>query len=80
MITPKPPPLAVVEACAILVREGKILIVQRGRGGLWEQFWEFPTIHVEGVDPAGRIVRRAGRPGRGGQAIDGHGRSRQARW
>jgi A/G-specific adenine glycosylase len=54
VITPKPPPLAVSEACAIVVREGKILIVQRGRGGLWEQFWEFPTIHLEGADPGGR--------------------------
>ena len=33
---------------------GRVLIVQRGRGGLWEQFWEFPTVHLEGVDPAGR--------------------------
>ena len=54
VITPKPPPLAVAEACAIVVRGGKILIVQRGRGGLWEQFWEFPTVHLNGVDPAGR--------------------------
>jgi A/G-specific adenine glycosylase len=54
VLAPKPPPLTVVEACAIIVQEGKILIVQRGRGGLWEQFWEFPTIHLEGVDPAGR--------------------------
>jgi A/G-specific adenine glycosylase len=54
VMTPKPPPLAVIEACAIVVREGLVLIVQRGRGGLWEQFWEFPTIHLEGVDPAGR--------------------------
>jgi A/G-specific adenine glycosylase len=54
VMTPKPPPLAVTEACAIVVREGKILIVQRGRGGLWEQFWEFPTIHLEGADPGGR--------------------------
>ncbi len=54
VITPKPPPLSVIEACAIVMREGKILIVQRGRGGLWEQFWEFPTVHLEGVDPAGR--------------------------
>jgi A/G-specific adenine glycosylase len=52
--TPKPPPQSVTEACAIVVREGKILIVQRGRGGLWEQFWEFPTVHLEGVNPAGR--------------------------
>jgi A/G-specific adenine glycosylase len=54
VMTPKPPPLAVTEACAIVVREGSVLIVQRGRGGLWEQFWEFPTVHLEGVDPAGR--------------------------
>ena len=54
VMAPKPRPLAVVEACAVVVQEGKILIVQRGRGGLWEQFWEFPTIHLEGADPAGR--------------------------
>ena len=54
VMTQKPPPLAVSEACAIVAREGKILIVQRGRGGLWEQFWEFPTIHLDGADPGGR--------------------------
>jgi A/G-specific adenine glycosylase len=54
VITPKPPPLAVAEASAIVVREGRVLIVQRGLGGLWERFWEFPTIHLEGADPAGR--------------------------
>jgi len=54
VMTPKPPPLAVTEASAIVVREGQILIVQRGLGSLWEQFWEFPTIHLEGADPAGR--------------------------
>ncbi len=53
-MTPKPPPLAVTEASAIVVRDGQVLIVQRGLGGLWEQFWEFPTIHLEGADPAGR--------------------------
>ena len=52
--TPKPPPLTVVEACALVAREGRILIVQRGPGQLWEHFWEFPTIHLEGADPAGR--------------------------
>jgi len=54
VMTAKPPPLAVTEACAIVVSASRVLIVQRGRGGLWEQFWEFPTIHLEGVDPAGR--------------------------
>ena len=52
--TPKPPPLEVVEACGLVAREGRILIVQRGPGRLWEHFWEFPTIHISGVDPAGR--------------------------
>ena len=53
-MTTKPAPLGVTEACAIVVREAKVLIVQRGRGGLWADFWEFPTVHLEGVDPAGR--------------------------
>src|SRR5262249_6507464 len=47
-VTPKPPPLAVTEACAVVVRQGRVLIVQRGLGRLWEQFWEFPTIHQAG--------------------------------
>ena len=54
--TPKPAPAAVTEACAIVVRNGQVLIVQRGLGGLWEQFWEFPTVHLAGVDPAGRFA------------------------
>jgi A/G-specific adenine glycosylase len=54
LVTPKPPPLPVTEACGIVVKGGQILIVQRGQGGLWEQFWEFPTIHLDGADPAGR--------------------------
>jgi A/G-specific adenine glycosylase len=52
--TPKPPPLLVTEACALVARHGRWLIVQRGPGGLWEHFWEFPTIHCSGVDPGGR--------------------------
>lgn len=52
--TPKPPPLEVTEACGLVARGGRVLIVQRGAGRLWEHFWEFPTIHLSGVDPAGR--------------------------
>src|SRR5262249_55796601 len=52
--TPKPPPTAVSEACAVVHRRGRLLIVQRGPGRLWERFWEFPTIHRAGPDPAGR--------------------------
>lgn len=51
---PKPPPLAVAEACALAFRNGRVLIVQRGPGGLWDGFWEFPTIHLNGADPGCR--------------------------
>ena len=54
VVTPKPPPLAVTEACAVVVRDGCVLMVQRGEGGLWSKFWEFPTINLAGGDPAGR--------------------------
>ena len=52
--SPKPAPLAVTEACGLVERSGRFLIVQRGPGGLWEGLWEFPTIHRSGADPAGR--------------------------
>ncbi len=52
---PKAPPLSVVEACALVNRpDGRILVVRRSPGGLWGGFWEFPTIHLEGADPASR--------------------------
>ncbi len=54
VVASKPPPLAVSEACALVVRRGRLLIVQRGPGGLWDGFWEFPTVHLAGADPAGR--------------------------
>ena len=55
---------------------GGVLIVRRGPGGLWEGFWEFPTVHLAGPDPAGRsfgepvdlaegVRRLTGRLGRG---------------
>lgn len=53
-MTPRPAPTEVRETCAVVTRDDRYLIVQRGRGGLWEEFWEFPTIHREGPDPAGR--------------------------
>lgn len=58
-VTPRPEPLIVREACALAVRDGCVLVVQRGKGGLWESFWEFPTIHLEGVDPGGRSFGEA---------------------
>ena len=54
MIEAKPPSLRVVEHCALVEREGKFLVVRRGPDRLWEGFWEFPTVHQSGVDPAGR--------------------------
>ena len=66
----------------LVVRGGRLLIVQRGPGGLWEGFWEFPTIHRSGADPAGRSLRRAGRPGRGRPPPDRrprHGSGRSSR-
>ncbi|HEV3166383.1 MAG TPA: A/G-specific adenine glycosylase [Isosphaeraceae bacterium] len=50
----KEPPLAVIEACALVVRQGRLLIVRRTADGLWGGFWEFPTVHLGGADPAGR--------------------------
>ncbi len=54
LVSPRPRPLAVTEACALVVRDGSVLLVQRNDGGLWSKFWEFPTINLEGADPAGR--------------------------
>ncbi len=56
----KSPPLFVTEVCVILVRKERVLIVQRGVGGLWEQFWEFPTLHVDGPNPAARPIASDG--------------------
>jgi A/G-specific adenine glycosylase len=65
--TPKAPPLAVTEAAVVLVRDRRVLILERGPGGLWDRFWEFPTVHLEGVNPAGRT---SGRPGDFQDAIE----------
>ena len=54
VVAPRPRPLAVTEACALVMREGAVLVVQRNDAGLWARFWEFPTINLGGADPAGR--------------------------
>jgi A/G-specific adenine glycosylase len=54
VVSARPKPLAVVEACALVGNKGRLLIVKRAQGRLWEGFWEFPTIHISGADPAGR--------------------------
>ena len=47
-------PQEVFEATFLVERDGRFLIVRRGPGRLWEGFWEFPTLHVSGPNPAGR--------------------------
>ncbi|WP_337175591.1 NUDIX domain-containing protein [Paludisphaera sp.] len=44
----------VAEACAVVVDAGRVLMVRRAGPGLWAGFWEFPTVHLVGPDPAGR--------------------------
>ncbi|QEH35403.1 putative A/G-specific adenine glycosylase YfhQ [Aquisphaera giovannonii] len=51
---PRKPPLAVAEACVLAEKKGELLVVRRRESGLWAGFWEFPTVHLEGADPAGR--------------------------
>lgn len=52
----KPAPKEVAEACALIRRDDRYLILKRGAGRLWEHFWEFPTLHMAGADPAGRSL------------------------
>lgn len=55
--TIKPKLHDVVEACAVVHDDrGRVLLVRRGPGRLWEGFWEYPTILMAGVDPAGRSL------------------------
>jgi A/G-specific adenine glycosylase len=56
----KAAPKLVTEAGLLVRREGKFLIVKRGKGRLWEDFWEFPTVHLTGPDPAGRGIANPG--------------------
>jgi A/G-specific adenine glycosylase len=50
-------PAEVREACVVVERGGRFLVGRRGEGGLWAGFWEFPTAHVGGADPAARRGR-----------------------
>ena len=55
IMTPKAPPTMVVEAAALVERGGRTLVVKRPERGLWPGFWEFPTIHAAGANPALRL-------------------------
>ena len=54
LVALKPAPLEVSEACVAVVDSGRVLVVKRGPGVLWEGFWELPTVHLAGPDPARR--------------------------
>ena len=54
VVTPRAAPREVFEACAAVFDGSDLLMVRRGPGGLWADFWELPTVHVAGPDPAGR--------------------------
>ena len=58
VVAAKLPPKLSTEACAIVERDGRRLFVRRGPGRLWESFWEFPTVHVAGADPAARSFEK----------------------
>ncbi len=54
-IAPRAEPTPGAEECAIVIdAQSRVLLIKRRSGGLWDGFWEFPTIHVSGADPAGR--------------------------
>jgi A/G-specific adenine glycosylase len=54
VVAPRPAPLELSEACVAVVDAGRVLVVRRGPGSLWEGFWELPTVHLAGPDPARR--------------------------
>ena len=64
-------PKEVAEACALIRRGNRYLILKRGAGRLWEHFWEFPTLHLTGADPAGRALGTAGDLAAGLTAVTG---------
>ncbi len=56
----RPEVLDVVEACVLaLDPNGRILLLQRAPDQLWAGFWELPTIHLSGADPAGRRLDKS---------------------
>ncbi len=48
-------PLVSREVGVLAVRQNQLLLARRSPGQLWEEFWEIPTMHESGADPAGRV-------------------------
>ncbi len=71
VIPAKPPALLVSEASTILRRQGQVLILKRAEAGLWAGFWEFPTCHLSGADPAGRSSNSSSQLSAGIQKLTG---------
>ena len=70
VMAPKPPPLAVSEACAIVVRDGPVADGAARRRGTLVGVLGVPH-HQPGRGRPGRpILRQRGQPGRGGGAAD----------
>jgi A/G-specific adenine glycosylase len=44
------------EASLLIRRDDRLLLVRRAPGGLWEGFWEYPTLHIDGANPGARIT------------------------
>ena len=74
IVTPRPKPLAVTEACAIVASAGRILIVQRA-GRAMGAILGISDYSPERRGPGGQVIRRAGRSGRGDQTSYGDCRS-----
>ena len=51
----RPAPLLSREIGLLAVRGSQILLAKRRSGQLWEDFWEIPTVHQAGANPAGRV-------------------------
>ncbi len=42
------------EHCALIEQKGRAVMVQRGNDSMWGGLWEFPSVNVQGSDPAKR--------------------------
>jgi A/G-specific adenine glycosylase len=48
---PRPAQVSVRAAAAVVRREGRVLIAQRGDSGVWAGLWEFPQVEVSSDHP-----------------------------
>ncbi len=45
-------------ACAVVSRDGRVLITQRPASGLWAHLWEFPTFRIAEKEDAGSFLTK----------------------